>query len=72
MNSSCPLKPQTLRQLDRLIADLNVVLAVVALCLFVLDATVSATLFLSNEILDRQTIGLTVGCDQARLHALLQ
>jgi hypothetical protein len=61
MNRSCPLKPRTrtLRQLDRLIADLNIVLAMVALCLVVLDATVFATLFLSDEILDRQDIGMT-------------
>lgn len=41
-----------MHRLDRLIANLNIVLIVVALFLAVLDTTVFATLALSREILD--------------------
>lgn len=58
MNSNRQSKPRVLQRLDRLMADLNILLATVALCLVVLDATVFATLLLSDEILHRQGFGM--------------
>jgi len=51
------LKSQALRRLDLLIADVNIMLATVAVCLAVLDATVFATLLLSDTFFDRHGIG---------------
>ena len=58
-------KPRALRQFDRLIGDLNVLLSVFALCLAVLDTTVFVTLFLSDEILGRLHAGAPSAVDAA-------
>lgn len=50
---------RALRRFDRLLANLNIVLVTIALCLFVLDTTVFATLILSDEFLGRRAIGIT-------------
>lgn len=65
MNGNPWSKPRMLQRLDRLTADLNILLATVALCLVVLDATVFATLLLSDEILRWQGFGTTSTADTA-------
>lgn len=59
MNDNRSLKPGWLRRLDRLIGDLNVLLAAFALCLAVLDMIVFVTLIFSDEILDRQDTAIS-------------
>ena len=49
----------TLRRLDRLIGNLNIVLVTVVFCLFVIDTTIFATLILTNEILELRGIAIT-------------
>lgn len=59
MNRNQLAKSRALQRLDRLLANLNIVLVTVAFCLFVLDTTVFATLILSNELLGRRINGMT-------------
>ena len=59
MNRNQLAKSRALQRLDRLFANLNIVLVTVAFCLLVLDTTVFATLILSNELLGRRTNGMT-------------
>jgi hypothetical protein len=58
-NINRPVRFGWLQRLDRLIGDFNILLAILVLCLVVLDATVLATLIVSDEILDRRVIGMT-------------
>jgi len=60
MNDNRPRKPRALQRFDRLTGDMNVLLAVFALCLAVLDTTVFVTLRLSDEILGRAGTGATL------------
>lgn len=63
MKDDRPRKPRVLQQLDRLIGQLNALLAVFALCLAVLDTTLLVTLLLSDQILDRAGAGATSAVD---------
>ena len=54
---------RALLRLDQLVANLNIFFVPIAVSLLVLDATIFATLFLSEKILDRYILGITsAGC----------
>lgn len=58
VNNDRSLAQRHLRRLGRLIADLNIFLAPVAICLLILETTLLLTVIISNEILHRYGVGM--------------